>query len=69
MTVRILRYASRYQAAVIELWTQCNLLVPWNDPVEDIQKKVAFQPDLFFITVRDEQVVGSIMVGYDGHRG
>jgi ribosomal protein S18 acetylase RimI-like enzyme len=69
MTVRIIRYASQYQAAVIELWIQCILLVPWNDPVEDIQKKVAFQPDLFFVAVRDGQVVGSIMVGYDGHRG
>lgn len=69
MTVRIIRYASKHQAAVIDLWKHCNLIVPWNDPVEDIQKKLAFQPDLFFIAIRDERVVGSVMVGYEGHRG
>ena len=64
MNIRIIRYASKYQDAVIDLWKKCNLIVPWNDPVEDIQKKLAFQPELFFIALCNEQVIGSIMVGY-----
>jgi len=43
--------------------------MPQNDPVEDIQGKVAFQPELFFIALLDREVIGSIMVGYEGHRG
>jgi predicted N-acetyltransferase YhbS len=42
--------------------------VPWNDPIDDIQNKLDFQPDLFLIALRDEQIIGSIMVGYEGHR-
>jgi ribosomal protein S18 acetylase RimI-like enzyme len=54
---------------VVDLWRRCNLIVPWNDPVEDIQKKVDFQPELFFVALLNGQVIGSIMVGYEGRRG
>ena len=43
--------------------------MPQNDPVEDIEKKMAFQPDLFFIAFEDGKLVGSVMAGYEGHRG
>ena len=45
------------------------MLVPQNDPVEDIKKKLEFQPQLFFVGLLDGRVIGSIMVGYEGHRG
>jgi len=54
---------------VVDLWKKCGLVVPQNDPVEDIQRKVAFQPELFFIGLLDGKVIGSIMIGYEGHRG
>ena len=44
-------------------------MVPQNDPVEDIQRKLVFQPDLFFVALVEGKVIGSIMVGYEGHRG
>jgi ribosomal protein S18 acetylase RimI-like enzyme len=69
MTLEILRYESTYQTAVIDLWKKCNLTVPQNDPREDIQKKLTFQPDLFFIALLKSTVIGTIMAGYDGHRG
>ena len=69
MNFEILRYSSEYQDAVVDLWRKCNLVVPQNDPVEDIQRKLVFQPDLFFVALLDGKVVGSIMVGYEGHRG
>ncbi len=69
MSLRIRRYEPKYQAAVIQLWKACKLVVPQNDPAEDIRKKLAFQPELFFLAVMNGQVLGSVMAGYDGHRG
>jgi len=65
----IVKYRSEFEDAVVELWRKCNLIVPQNDPVEDIQKKVDFQPNLFFVGLLDNKVIGSVMVGYEGHRG
>ena len=69
MSFEIIRYNSNYQKAVIDLWKKCNLIVPPNDPVEDIQKKLDFQPELFFVALLNGQLIGSVMVGYEGHRG
>lgn len=69
MNFEIVRYSSEYQDDVVDLWRKCNLVVPQNDPVEDIQRKLVFQPDLFFVALLDGKVIGSIMVGYEGHRG
>jgi ribosomal protein S18 acetylase RimI-like enzyme len=69
LNFEIVRYSSEYQGAVVDLWRKCNLVVPQNDPVEDIQRKLVFQPDLFFVALLDGKVIGSIMVGYEGHRG
>ena len=69
MSFEIIRYDTRYQKAVVDLWEKCGLVIPQNDPVEDIKKKLDFQPELFFVALLDNQLVGSIMVGYEGHRG
>jgi ribosomal protein S18 acetylase RimI-like enzyme len=55
--------------AVIELWRACNLIVPWNDPARDIACKMKVNPELFLVAVEAERIVGTVMVGYDGHRG
>lgn len=69
MGFKIVKYKSEHQDAVVDLWRKCNLIVPQNDPVEDIQKKLDFQPELFLVAVLDDNVIGSVMVGYEGHRG
>jgi len=69
MGFEIVRYTPNYQKKVIDLWKESNLIVSQNDPVEDIQKKLAFQPELFFIALLDGKLVGSVMAGYEGHRG
>ncbi len=69
MSFQIIRYSPEYQSAVVDLWNKCNLIVPHNDPIEDIQNKLDFQPELFFIALLNGQLIGSIMVGYEGHRG
>ena len=62
-----------YQAAdevqVIDLWHQCSLVVPWNDPQRDILRKVEFQPHLFWAGEIGSRIVATIMAGYEGHRG
>ncbi len=65
----IVLYKPEFENAVVDLWKRCNLIVPQNDPAEDIRMKLEFQPKLFFLGLLDCRVVGSIMVGYDGHRG
>lgn len=69
MSFKIITYRSKYQDAIVNLWKQCGLVVPQNDPVEDIQKKLDFQPALFFVALLDRRPIGSVMVGYEGHRG
>lgn len=54
---------------IITLWERCDLLRPWNDPERDIERKLNHDPDLFLVAVVGGEIVGSIMGGYDGHRG
>jgi ribosomal protein S18 acetylase RimI-like enzyme len=57
------------ETAVIDLWQRCELTRPWNDPHQDIQRKLKVQPELFLLGEIDGKVVASVMAGFDGHRG
>ena len=57
------------QAAVIELWQACALVVPWNDPVKDIARKLKVDADLFLVGESRGEIVATVMGGYEGHRG
>ena len=55
---------------VVALWEAAGLTRPWNDPRKDIARKLEVQPELFVVAVDEAgRVVGSVMAGYDGHRG
>jgi ribosomal protein S18 acetylase RimI-like enzyme len=54
---------------LIDLWKACGLVVPWNNPRKDIQRKIKVQPELFLVGCLDGKVVASVMAGYEGHRG
>jgi ribosomal protein S18 acetylase RimI-like enzyme len=69
MTLTIRPFTADDQDALIALWQDCRLVVPQNDPVMDIAAKVRFQPDLFLVALLDGRLVGTIMAGYEGHRG
>ena len=62
-------YQAGDQDAIVELWQRCGLVVPWNNPLTDIARKMADSPDLFFTGRIDGKLVASCMAGYDGHRG
>lgn len=66
--------------SVVALWDEAGLTRPWNDPRLDIERKLTVQPELFLVVEEsgggdsereaDERlIVGSVMAGYDGHRG
>ncbi len=54
---------------VVNLWESCGLTRSWNNPETDIFRKVSQQDDLFLVAIKDEQLIGTLMGGYDGHRG
>ena len=62
-------YSAEDQSAVIDLWDRCGLLRPWNNPGKDICRKLRANSDWFLVAVVRNKIVGSIMIGYEGHRG
>ena len=67
--ITIRHYIDSDQEKVIQLWELCNLTRSWNDPIKDIQRKLTVQNDLFLVLEVDGEILGSIMGGFDGHRG
>ena len=67
--MRIRPFEMSDEEAVVALWERCGLTRPWNDPRKDIRRKLRAQPDLFLVGVTDGEVVATVMVGYEGHRG
>jgi ribosomal protein S18 acetylase RimI-like enzyme len=57
------------EAHVIALWERCGLTRSWNDPRKDIARKLSVQAELFVVLEVEGAIVGSVMAGYDGHRG
>lgn len=67
--MEIRSYRESDQDAVVALWRECGLVRPWNDPVQDIRRKLGIQRDMFLVGSMDGRLVATIMVGYEGHRG
>ena len=67
--LEIRSYQPTDREAVVALWGHCGLLRPANDPFKDIDRKQKVRGDLFLVGTEDGQVVASVMVGYEGHRG
>jgi len=67
--LEIRRYHPLDRDEVVQLWRDCRLVVPWNDPFKDIQRKLDVQPDLFLVALLAGRLVGTVMAGYEGHRG
>jgi len=69
MPIEIRPYESGNEMQVVQLWTACGLVVPWNNPHRDIQRKLGVQPELFLVGCLADKIVATVMAGYDGHRG
>ena len=62
-------YRPEDRAEVIDLWLECGLVVPHNDPRRDIERKLRVKSEWFLVGTVEERVVATCMAGYEGHRG
>jgi len=62
-------YQPQDETAVVQLWLQCNLVVPQNNPKRDINRKLQVNPEWFLVGILGHHVVATCMAGYEGHRG
>ncbi len=69
MEIEIRLFEPRDETSVIHLWTECGLVVPWNNPHHDIRRKRKVQPEMFLVGCLDGKIIATVMAGYDGHRG
>lgn len=67
--LEIRSYEESDQEAVVNLWRECGLVTPWNDPVKDIGRKLRVQRDMFLVGSLGARLVATVMAGYEGHRG
>lgn len=57
-------------AAVILLWQSVfEYTAPHNNPEVSIRQKLKVDRNLFAVASQDSQLAGTILAGYDGHRG
>jgi ribosomal protein S18 acetylase RimI-like enzyme len=69
MAIKVRPFENRDQQSVIDLWAACGLVVPWNNPLKDIERKLKVNPELFLVGEVGKEIVASVMGGYEGHRG
>ena len=59
-----------HRGQVVDLWKAVfGYETAHNNPLLAIDKKLQVADDLLFVAIADKTVVGTIMAGYDGHRG
>ncbi len=69
MTVIFRPLEDRDIDAVIDLWTACGLVRPWNDPYKDILFARGEACSDILVGEIEGCIAASVMVGHDGHRG
>ena len=62
-------YRETDEAAVTALWQACGLTRPWNPPAADIAFVRSSGHGELLLAEDAGEIVGSVMVGHDGHRG
>jgi ribosomal protein S18 acetylase RimI-like enzyme len=66
----ISEYRDEHFAGVESLWREAFPNdAPWNNASTAIAEKMRFQPDLMLVALEGLLVIGSVMAGYEGHRG
>ena len=67
--MEIRAYAEGDYAALTALWDAAGISVDYNDPAKDIPLMLATPNCQLFVGLAGERLIGSIMVGHEGHRG
>ncbi len=74
MDVTIIEATTSDTEAIVTLWADVfpeysASSHPHRDPRANISRKLAFNDGMFWLASVNGEVVGSVMAGYDGHRG
>jgi ribosomal protein S18 acetylase RimI-like enzyme len=56
-------------STVRDLWQTAGLILRPGDALEDVKLKLQRDPDLFLIAEQSDEIVGSVIGGWDGRRG
>lgn len=67
--IRIRAYEPEDESSVIQLWLDCGLTVPHNNPLRDIERKLSINPEWFLVGEMNNKILATCMAGYEGHRG
>lgn len=68
--IKVVPYSDAHFDGVDALWQEVFPNdPPWNRASLAIPEKLAFQSELFLVAQDGDQVLGTAMAGYDGHRG
>lgn len=54
---------------MVALWQAAGLTRPWNDPYTDYDLALTNPASVILIARTHTSLAGSVMVGFDGHRG
>ena len=65
----IRQYHNDDEKDVIDLWSECGLIAPQNNPKLDIERKLKVNPEWFLVGELEGKIVATCMAGYEGHRG
>ena len=70
MNIREFCFPDDY-ARTVKLWEsiEAGMHVGRSDTPDEIQKKLKRDPDLFLVAELNEEIVGTVIGGYDGRRG
>ncbi len=68
--MKIITYEPKFRDPIIKLWSAVfPNNSPWNEPNIALDEKLRHQPELLFLAVEEGKLIGTILAGYDGHRG
>ena len=67
--VRIEPASATDREAALALWHAAGLTRPWNEPGADFDLALSNPTSTILLAREESAVVGSVMVGFDGHRG
>lgn len=67
--LQVVEFDESRRSDLIALWQSCGLTRPWNDPGQDIDRALGNASSVILLGVNGEETIGSVMCGFDGHRG
>jgi ribosomal protein S18 acetylase RimI-like enzyme len=67
--MEVLELSSQDEASVVSLWSEVGLTRPWNDAAADFQRAINGATSAVLGLKEDGRLIGTVMVGNDGHRG